>query len=375
MRGDGRIFQYRNPDGTLKSSKWWISYYVNGIEKRESAGTEKQAKKLLTKRLGEAAAGVLVDPEEKRLTVDGLLDSYIADLKARERKSVADSESHLVPIRAAFGSRKVLSLTLKDFETYQKDRLAAPRSKQTIDHELGGLRAALRLAKKQGRLRNLPHVPMFGAAAGNVRTGFFEKAEIDSLLSHLRPALAAVVRFAYLSAWRRGEVVGLTWDRVDRSAREIRLHTSKSGRPRTLALEGALWDLIETQWSAREYQTDSGPALSPFVFHEGGQPFGDFRKSWQSACVAAGLGSVDEKTGKYHGKLFHDLRRSGVRNLIRAGVPQSVAMSISGHRTISVFLRYDIASTEDQRKALAVTQAHLAGEKAESKVRQIRRKA
>src|SRR6266542_3926785 len=103
MRGDGRVFQYRNPDGTLKSSRWWISYYVGG--------TEKQARKLLTKRLGEAAAGVLVDPEEKRLTVDELLDSYVADLKARERKSVPDTESHLTHIRTASGSRRVLSLT------------------------------------------------------------------------------------------------------------------------------------------------------------------------------------------------------------------------------------------------------------------------
>jgi integrase len=378
VRGDGRVFQYRNADGTLKSARWWIAFFVDGKERRESAGdTEKEAAKLLRKRLGEHAAGTITDPEERRLTVDELLDSYVAELKKQEKKSVPDTESHLTHIRAAFGSRRVLSVTLKDFEKYQADRLAAGRAKQTIDHELGGLRAALRLAKKQGRIRNLAHVPMFGAAAGNVRTGFFEKAELQSLLDQLseRPALADVVRFAFWSAWRKGEVVGLTWDRVDRSAREIRIPTSKNGRPRTLPLDGWLWELIERRWTAREHETESGPALSRFLFHEAGAPFADFRKTWRRACVAAKLGTIDEESGKYTGKLFHDLRRSGIRNMVRAGVPQSVVMAISGHRTISVFLRYDITSTDDQRAALAATQAHLSGEKSQSKVRQIRRKA
>ena len=79
-------------------------------------------------------------------------------------------------------------------------------------------------------------------------------------------------------------------------------------------------------------------------------PVGDFRKAWASACRAA----------KVPGRLFHDLRRTAVRNMIRAGVPQTVAMSISGHRTIAMFNRYNIASQDDKREALLRTEAHLA---------------
>jgi integrase len=59
------------------------------------------------------------------------------------------------------------------------------------------------------------------------------------------------------------------------------------------------------------------------------------------------------------GLRFHDLRRSAIRNLIRTGTPQSVAMKISGHRTVSTFLRYDIVSDEDMRAALRAVADHV----------------
>ena len=89
--------------------------------------------------------------------------------------------------------------------------------------------------------------------------------------------------------------------------------------------------------------------LAVFVFHRDGHPIGDFRKAWATAC----------KEAKIIGKLFHDFRRTAVRNMIRAGVPQAVAMSISGHRTVSMFNRYDITSDADQREAIRRVSQHL----------------
>lgn len=344
--GDGRVYQEKRKDGTLKSSRWTVAYYVNGVPKWESGfKTEKDARKFLRQQIAARDAGQIIATEDTTLVVNAGIDTFEADLESRA-KSPDTSRSHLKPIRAAFGDRRVLTLQARDFEAYRVERLAAGLSRATIDKELRLLRAALRLARKQERISRVPHIPMYGKSGDHVRQGFVDHDQFERVAANLSGALVDVARFAYLSAWRRGEVVPLRWTEVDRKAREVRLGTSKSGDPRTLPLEGQLWDLIERRWQARHFRTPDGPALSPLVFHDGGRPVGDFRKAWRSACRDAGVPDLH----------FHDLRRSGIRNLIRAGVPQSVAMSISGHRTVSTFIRYAIANDEDKREALRAVQ-------------------
>ena len=88
----------------------------------------------------------------------------------------------------------------------------------------------------------------------------------------------------------------------------------------------------------------------------------NLRKEWMNACSAAGLGTKIEVAGKkfdprYTGLTLHDLRRSAVRNLVNAGVPERIAMKISGHKTRSVFDRYHIVSTEDVSNAMLAVEA------------------
>jgi integrase len=101
--------------------------------------------------------------------------------------------------------------------------------------------------------------------------------------------------------------------------------------------------MMERRWRAREYETaDKQTVRAAYVFHRKGQPIVDLRKKWGKACDAAGVS----------GLLFHDLRRSSVRNMDRAGVSQPVAMSITGHKTLSVYQRYRIVNEDDRREAL-----------------------
>jgi integrase len=114
--------------------------------------------------------------------------------------------------------------------------------------------------------------------------------------------------------------------------------------------------VIDARWSARTFRTKKTDAnLSAFVFHrQGGRPlsYSRFRTDVADACTAAGVS----------GRHIHDLRRSAARELRRAGVPESVCMAVTGHKTASMFRRYAITDSTDQARALEAREALLAAE-------------
>jgi integrase len=356
VKGEGRIFR--------RGAVFWIAYYVRGKEFRETGGpTEKKAEKRLKARLAEKHGDRFIGPEQEKVTVGELLDSFTLDLERRGAKSLHSVRSNVATVRAFFGDCRAVDVTTKRIEAFIAAELEPEGEKKkgkapaTVNRDLAALRGAFNLARKQSRISRVPYFPMLHE--DNARQGFFEKDEFETVEAALPAALADVARFAYLSGWRKGEILPLTWENVDRAAGEVRIATSKNGHGRVIPLTGALKDLIERRWQAREYRTPAKvTAISPYVFHQDGAPVGDFRKAWATAC----------KNAKVPGKLFHDLRRTAVRNMIRAGVPQTVAMSISGHRTVSVFNRYCIASDADRREALIRTEAHLAAVSSERNV-------
>jgi integrase len=344
MKG-GRIFR--------RGRRWWVAVYFKGEEIRRGGGKTREAARTKLKKLKAELTGEDFIVGEDTVTVSDLLDSYETDLERRCRKSIGSVRSHMKPLRRVLGDYTANEVSVITIEWFQRKRIKARRSTGTIDKETEILRAAYRLGQKRKLIKQVPYFPFF--RADNRRTGFFETDQVERLLRELPAPIADATEFAYLSGWRKGEILPLRWEAVDRAAREIRLETSKSGDPRTLPLEGALWLLIEKRWRERQYQKGTLTELSPLVFHDGGKPISDFRKSWAAACKRAGVA----------GRIFHDLRRSAVRNMIRAGVPQSVAMAISGHRTISVFLRYAITSEDDKRKALRDTGTFIRLDRAE----------
>jgi integrase len=344
LRGMGRTFQ--------RGEIWWVAYYFNGKEIRESSQSRNlaEARRLLKKRVKEIHGNRFVGQQEEKVTVDDLLDALITHLETKGAKTVDRLKSHLKPLRGFFALTRAVNVTTADVERYIAERLKANKARATINRETGALKQAFNLARKQARLTRVPYIPML--REDNARQGFFEHNDFEAIVGHLPDPINDVARFAYLSGWRRGEIVSLTWDAVDRIGREVRLRTSKNGHGRVLPLDGDLWNLIERRWTARTiHKKDGTTKLSEFVFHRSGEPVVDFRKPWKEGCTKA----------RIPGRLFHDLRRTAVRNMIRAGVPQSVAMSISGHRTVSMFIRYNITSAADKIDALKKTAEHLAG--------------
>jgi integrase len=132
---------------------------------------------------------------------------------------------------------------------------------------------------------------------------------------------------------------------VDLTERLVRLDpgTTKNDEPRVIPLAGELYETIAAQRRLRDAEWPQ----CPFIFFRHGERIRNFRKSWDQACIKAKI--VDSAGAA--ARMFHDLRRTGVRNLIRAGVPEKTAMAISGHKTRSVFDRYNIISEADLKDA------------------------
>lgn len=196
------------------------------------------------------------------------------------------------------------------------------------------LKKALRLGTEHGRSTRMPRIHLLRDAPP--RQDFFTREELNRLPPYLPTAVRPVVLFAFAVAWRRDEVLGLRSESVDLPAGVIRLpaDSSKNEDAGEIPIAGALEALIRPQWEAR-------PAGCPGVFHRNGHRTRDFRASWLKACAAAGL----------PGRLFHGLRRSGVRTMRRSGISEEVTMHFSGHRTSSTFRRYNITSRDDLTEA------------------------
>ena len=139
------------------------------------------------------------------------------------------------------------------------------------------------------------------------------------------------------------EVLTLEWRQVDLTAGYVRLDpgTTKNEDGRVFPMTRELRRLFEAQKVHTEGEARRQGIIIPRVFHRDGKPVKDFRGAWRSACKAAGC----------PGRIPHDFRRTAVRNLVRAGVPERVAMQLTGHRTRSVFERYNIVSETDLREA------------------------
>jgi hypothetical protein len=240
-----------------KLQTWWISYYIDGKRKRESSKSRKksEAQALLKRRMGEYALGLEIGDEAKRLTFEDLEAGFRRSYENSGRRSLRRAGNAWDRLREHFGGWKARAITANALESYAAERLkeAAPA---TVQYELAVLRRAMTLAVKKGQLRSRPHFPHVGVH--NARTGFFTREEMEKIATEIGPELGNLVRVAFSTGWRRGELLTLKWADVDWEAGVLRLRpTSTIAGTMTKNNEGRVFPFRRQEphrFSAMSYQ-------------------------------------------------------------------------------------------------------------------------
>ncbi len=326
-----------------RGSVWWIKYYRNGIPMRESSGSDKEgvAKSLLRKHLGDIERGVPVTPQLNRCPFSELATDVLNDYRVNQRRTIKDAERRLKALCAAFGDRKAANITVADVREYVVKRLADSLSNASVNNELKLLKKAFRMGVDAGKITVRPKITML--KENNARKGFFEREQFEALRSKIRANHRPLVTFLYVTGWRVSEVFGLQWRQVDFEAGTVRLEPgeTKNDEARVFVMTAELRQALTAQRAYTDRVQKERGCIVPWVFHRDGTQVKGIRKAWATACKKAGLAD----------RLRHDFRRTAVRNMVRSGIAERVAMTMTGHKTRSVFERYNIVSEGDLRDA------------------------
>ena len=339
----GSIFQ--------RGNVYWIKYYRNGKPYRESVKSKKEAdaKRLLKKREGEISEGKLPGIYFDRVRFDELAEGFLRDYRINQKKSLARAEHSLNHLKEYFEGMRATEITTPKIEAYIEGRLDKGAANASINRELSALKRMLNLGAQQTppKVDRVPFIPML--KENNTRKGFFEHGEFLALRGTLPDYLKGFVTFAYKTGWRVSEIEDLTWAQVDRDQGIVRLEPgeTKNDDARTVYLDDELMQAFKEQWNIRK----KSKTLTPYVFpnKDGAGQIKDFRGAWERACKDACIGK----------RIFHDFRRTAVRNMVRAGIPEGVAMKVSGHKTRSVFERYNIVNDHDLKLASQKQETYL----------------
>jgi integrase len=332
------------------------------FETVEAADMESAAR-IRTSRLADADKGIPVAPRPHRITFEELAEDVIADYENNDYTSIADQRARLrLHLNPAFGKRRAAGITTADIRRYIRDRRQEGAANGTINRELELMRHAFILAIEEGRLFHRPEFPML--EENNVRQGFFESAQFESVCRGLPEHYADFARFGYITGWRRQEIARLHWANIHPDVVRLEPGTTKNREGRNFPITADLRKVLDRREAARKaLLKEDPPILTPLVFwYRAGKkskmvrPIGNFSDRWAEACKAAGIAvAIEEKTDKAGrpyktiqcARIFHDFRRTAYRNLVRLGVPEKVAREAVGWKDPKTADRYNVTSAAD----------------------------
>ncbi|MBW1954627.1 MAG: site-specific integrase [Deltaproteobacteria bacterium] len=343
--------------------RYWIQYRLpDGRQRKEFVGTLiKDAIAADGKRKTQKKEGRIFDMlPESRVTFSELAEWYLNLERVKALASYGTIKINIGKFNKVFGDTMVSDVKPADLENYQAKRLKEGIAPATVDHEIGKTKTMIIKAFDNDMvsgnvLKTFKRVKKTLKPGSDVRDRVLSHEEFERLLSHAEGHLMGILMMGYYTGMRRGEIMGLTWDRVDLQKRVIRLEAkhTKDREARNVPICDELYRVLREM--PNRIQQAGG---SNRVFQYKGQGIkGDIRDSLKQACKKAGISYGRFTKG---GFIFHDLRHTFCTNLRKAGVPESVIMEITGHSTREMFDRYNRVDDEDTKKAVDQLQGYFA---------------
>lgn len=270
-------------------------------------------------------------PPGTPLTFDVMAHAYLEDYVLQRYRTLTTARARVEHLREVFGGWAVEAMTADAVRHYQLHRREQGAEAATINRETSALSRMFQLAIRRDLLARMPLFPN-RLQENPPREGFFEHDEYLRVRAQAPASYQDVLDFAYYSGWRRNEILQLTWDEVDLRGSVIRL---PAGRSKTRV--GRMLPISKPLRHVLDRRARVPRAGDRRVFSRDGVTVRAWRHALRDACRKA----------KAPHRLLHDCRRTAARNLIRAGVPERIAMLLTGHKTRAVFDRYNIVNEQE----------------------------
>ena len=328
---------------------YWIEYYIDGQRKRERIGHSKLAaeNRFREVQTAKVEGRYIKNVKGVKLTLNELRKWYLSLSEVRNLSTYNTLLSRVAhPVRLIGESKYASSLSLDDIEHYRLSRGKEESrwsknnkvTAATINKEISAFKSMLNFAVKYGKIESNPIIKAAKLKDDNVRQRIISQNELENLLSFSPVHLKPILKMAYYEPMRKEEIIGLTWDEIDLQSNFIRLSANrtkgkKNGRsiPIHPLIKEMLYSLPRSITTNRVFL---------YLDKQGRyRPFKGFSRSWKRVRKLAGLNDV----------VFHDFRHTAITNMRKAGNPPSVIMKASGHKTMSMFLRYNLVEAEDLR--------------------------
>lgn len=336
--GKGGIYQRKTKQGKIR---WYLDYRDETRKRVQkvaiNAQTKEEAALALQIEVSKAFARGQGIKEQKKITFRDFAPVYIDSYaKPNKRSWVCDNyclEAHLKP---HFGDLDLRDISSLDIENYRAKRLEAGVKKSTTNRELALLKKMFHLALDWGFCSENPVLKVrLYSERDNLKERVLSEEEEVKLLAHSPAHLKPIVLFAINTGMRRGEILGLRWDQIERGGKAVRVVRTKSGQDRYVPLNETAADVIKAQRLATHGE---------FVFPstKGGEHFKAVCHSFSRACRLAGIS----------GLRFHDLRHTFATRLIHRGADIVTVQNLLGHHSVTITQRYTHIGADRKRSAV-----------------------